>query len=114
LVSDADAVKSILETAIAGRAEIEYLSVHDPVRLFTIAGFEQCVLRFTTDIPYLSGWGQPLLLGPGSILKAHTDDECVSKQELSEAVTLYAELARRLLTTQAIEQREPIAEGVPR
>ena len=114
LVSDADAVKSILETAIAGRAEIEYLSVHDPVRLFTIAGFEQCVVRFTTDIPYLSGWGQPLLLGPGSILKAHTDDECVSKQELSKAVTLYAELARRLLTTQAIEQREPIAEGVPR
>jgi acetylornithine deacetylase len=114
LVSDADAVKSILETAIAGRAEVEYLSVHNPVRLFSVSDFEQCVVRFTTDIPYLSRWGQPLLLGPGSILQAHTDGEYVSKQELTEAVTLYVELARRLLATQALEQREPIAEGVPR
>jgi acetylornithine deacetylase len=114
LVSDAGVVKSILETAIAGRAEIEYLTVHDPVRLFTVAGFEQCVMRFTTDIPYLSRWGRPLLLGPGSILQAHTDGEYVSKQELSEAVRFYVELTRRLLATQALEQREPIAEGAPR
>ena len=114
LVSDADAVKFILETAIAGRTEIEYLSVHDPVRLFSVSDFEQCVVRFTTDIPYLSRWGQPLLLGPGSILQAHTDAEYVSKRELSEAVTLYVELARRLLAKQDMEQRKPIAEGVPR
>src|SRR6266404_1836315 len=96
LVSGAQAVKSILEKAIAGRAEVEYLSVHDPVHLFTVAGFEQCVVRFTTDIPYLSRWGKPLLLGPGSILKAHTDGEGVRKTELSEAVDLYARLARNL------------------
>jgi hypothetical protein len=30
-------------------------------------GFKQKVVRFTTDIPYLTNWGQPLLLGPGSI-----------------------------------------------
>src|ERR1700682_144060 len=71
LVSDAGAVKAIFGKAIAGRAGVGYLSVHDPVHLFTVAGFEQCVVRFTTDIPYLSCWGKPLLLGPGSILKAH-------------------------------------------
>lgn len=114
LVSDAEAVKSNLEKAIAGRAEVEYLSVHDPVHLFTVAGFEQCVVRFTTDIPYLSRWGKPLLLGPGSILQAHTDGESVSKRELSEAVTLYALVARRLLANQVVEQPEPIAEGAPR
>jgi acetylornithine deacetylase len=114
LVSDAAAVKSILETAIAGRTEIEYLSVHDPVRLFSVSDFEQCVVRFTTDIPYLSHWGQPLLLGPGSIRQAHSDGEYVSKQELSEAVNRYVELTRRLLATHALEQRQPIAEGVPR
>jgi acetylornithine deacetylase len=114
LVSDANAVKAILESVVAGRAEIEYLSVHDPVRLFTVAGFEHCVVRFTTDIPYLSRWGKPLLLGPGSILKAHTDGECVSKHELSEASTLYVDLVRRLLVTQSNEQTEQFAEGVPR
>jgi len=113
LVSDADAVKSILANVIGGRAELEFLSVHDPVRLFSVSGFEQCVVRFTTDIPYLSNWGQPLLVGPGSILQAHTDGEYVSKQELSEAVTLYVDLARRLLAKQAREQRESSAEGVP-
>jgi acetylornithine deacetylase len=114
LVGDANAVKAILESVVAGRAEIEYLSVHDPVHLFTVAGFEHCVVRFTTDIPYLSRWGKPLLLGPGSILKAHTDGESVSKHELSQASTLYVDLVRRLLVTQGNEQTEQVAEGVPR
>jgi acetylornithine deacetylase len=114
LVTNADSVKSFVENIVAGRAEVDYLSVHDPVHLFTVAGFEQCVVRFTTDIPYLSRWGKPLLLGPGSILKAHTDGECVSKQELSEAVTLYVSMTRTLLATQGIEQTEQVAEGAPR
>jgi acetylornithine deacetylase len=104
-------VKSILEEAIAGRVEVEYLSVHNPIHLFTINDFQKCVVRFTTDIPYLSHWGKPLLLGPGSIFQAHTDGEFISKRELSEAVTLYAELARSLLARTAVRQ---IAEGAPR
>jgi acetylornithine deacetylase len=97
LVSEAEPVKIILENAIAGRAEVEYSSEHEPVRLQTIAGFEQCVVRFTTDIPYLSQWGKPLLLGPGSILNAHTDHEFVEKRELTEAINLYVGMARALL-----------------
>ncbi len=111
LVTNADNVKSILENALANRAEIEYLSLHNPVHLLTVPGLEQCVVRFTTDIPYLSRWGKALLLGPGSILKAHTDSECVSKRELSDAVTLYAGLARSLLTGVSVEPAEQIAEG---
>jgi len=103
LVSAAGPVKTILENAIAGRAEVDLLSEHEPVHLQTIAGLEQCTVRFTTDIPYLSKWGTPLLLGPGSILNAHTDHEFVEKQELSEAVDLYVRLARVLLA------REPAA-----
>jgi acetylornithine deacetylase len=99
LVSDVDRVKDILEAAIDGRAEVEYLSEHAPVYLHTIDGFEQCVVRFTTDIPYLSNWGTPLLLGPGSIFNAHTDHEFVEKRELLAAVDLYAQLARTLRKT---------------
>jgi acetylornithine deacetylase len=97
LVSEVAPVKTLLEDAIDGRAEVEYWSEHEPVRMQSIAGFEQCVVRFTTDIPYLSGWGKPLLLGPGSILNAHTDHESVEKHELEEAVKLYVGLVRALL-----------------
>jgi acetylornithine deacetylase len=63
------------------------------VRLFSVPDFDETVVRFTTDIPYLSNWGQPLLLGPGSILDAHTDHERISKRELEAAVGLYMKLA---------------------
>ncbi|MEO6333832.1 MAG: hypothetical protein ABIO91_02525, partial [Pyrinomonadaceae bacterium] len=77
--------------------EIEVLSCSEPVRMLPVEGFKQKTVRFTTDIPYLTKWGQPLLLGPGSILVAHTKDEFVLKEDLEEAVSLYKDLARRLL-----------------
>jgi acetylornithine deacetylase len=97
LVTSADQVKKLLENAVAGRAEVEYLSENDPVHLLTIDSLEKCAVRFTTDIPYLSNWGRPLLIGPGSILNAHTDHEFVEKQELIEATDLYVRLVRALL-----------------
>jgi acetylornithine deacetylase len=97
LVTEVGPIKTILENAIGRRAEVEYASAHEPLRLLTIEGFEQCVVRFTTDIPYLKDWGKPLLLGPGSILNAHTDHEFVEKRELEEAVELYVRLAGELL-----------------
>ena len=110
LVSNAHPVKTILENAVAGRAEVEYLSEHNPVHLVTVDGFEQCVVRFTTDIPYLSRWGKPLLLGPGSILNAHTDHESVEKRELTEAANLYCRLTRALLAREAEPQLSEAAE----
>lgn len=97
LGTDTDQVKKVVSEAVAGRAHIEYSSAHNPVRLFEVPGLEQCIVRFTTDIPYLSNWGQPILLGPGSILDAHTEHERVSKRELEEAVELYVKLAEQLL-----------------
>jgi acetylornithine deacetylase len=55
------------------------------------------VAKFTTDIPSLTAWGEPSLLGPGSIHVAHTPDERVAKKELLEAVNLYVELATSLV-----------------
>lgn len=97
LVTGSDRIKQELDRIVRGRGQIEYLSVAEPVRMLGVDGFEQDVVRFTTDIPYLSSWGRPLLLGPGSILDAHTTHERVSRRELSEAVDLYARLARELL-----------------
>lgn len=93
---DIEHVKRVLEDIVATRGRLEYASAHNPVRLFSIPGFDECVVRFTTDVPYLSQWGKPLLLGPGSILDAHTEHEKISKRELDDAVGLYVRLARQL------------------
>ncbi|MCA1619708.1 MAG: M20/M25/M40 family metallo-hydrolase [Acidobacteria bacterium] len=98
LVTPSETVKKILEGAVAGRARVEYLSAAEPARMHSVEGFEREVVRFTTDIPYLSNWGRPLLVGPGSILDAHTDGERVQKQELEESVEIYARLAKSLLS----------------
>ena len=55
------------------------------------------IAAFTTDIPALTAWGQPLLIGPGSIHVAHTEGEYIEKRELLEAIDLYAKIACQLL-----------------
>ena len=97
LATSGQAARDLLERAVAGRASLEYKSVHDPVRLLALDDFEQTIVRFTTDIPYLTNWGTPLLIGPGSILDAHTEHERVAKSELLKAVDIYRELVQRLL-----------------
>jgi acetylornithine deacetylase len=67
------------------------------VRLGSLPGFETTVVKYTTDIPRLSAWGRPFLLGPGSIHVAHTPEERIGKRELVEAVELYKRMVRILL-----------------
>jgi len=100
LTTKSQPIEDALMSLIRGRAEVEVLSCSEPVRMLEVEGFKQKVVRFTTDIPYLTNWGQPLLLGPGSILVAHTKDEFVLKKDLEEAVGLYVNLVKHLLTTE--------------
>jgi len=93
---DIEHVKSLLEKAVGDRGRLEYASAHNPVRLFSVPDFEECVVRFTTDVPYLSNWGHALLLGPGSILDAHTEHEKIRKSELERAIELYVKLVTGL------------------
>ncbi|MFZ0816732.1 MAG: M20/M25/M40 family metallo-hydrolase [Candidatus Sulfotelmatobacter sp.] len=66
------------------------------LRLRTVAGLPTMIAAFTTDIPKLTNWGEPLLLGPGSIHVAHTDGEFIDKQQLAEAIDLYCAIAKQL------------------
>lgn len=77
--------------------EMEDVLDMPPVRFDAVPGFETAVFPFTTDVPLLAPWGRPHLLGPGSALVAHTDEEHVSIPELFEAVELYVRLVRYLL-----------------
>jgi acetylornithine deacetylase len=64
------------------------------VRLRTVPGFATGVFPFTTDVPLLDRWGEPLLFGPGSFLTAHTASEHVDLDELRRAVDAFARLVR--------------------
>lgn len=97
LTTDKDPIMEILEEKIDGRGELELMSYSLPVKMLDVEGFKSKVVRFTTDIPHLGKWGQPLLLGPGSILVAHTKDEFVLKKDLEDAVQLYVDLVKKLL-----------------
>jgi len=96
-------IEAALENLLRGRGEIEVLSCSEPVKMLSVDGFEQKTVRFTTDIPYLTNWGQPLLLGPGSILVAHTKDEFVLKKDLETAVGMYVNLVKKLLATNSTD-----------
>ncbi len=97
LTTGREPIETALENIVRGRGEIEVLSCSEPVKLTAVEGFSQKVVRFTTDIPHLPYWKNPLLLGPGSILVAHTKDEFVYKKDLETAVGLYADLVKKLL-----------------
>jgi acetylornithine deacetylase len=85
--------------AIAGnRATIEVITGADPQIMHVVDGFPATVVSFGSDVPYLGNLGKPLLIGPGSILDAHSAEEKISKKELLDGIELYERLVRKLLT----------------
>ena len=98
IVSPASDVQTCLAN-LPPSVSVDDVMVVPPVTLKTIDGFETEVFRFTTDIPFLDSWGEPLLIGPGSVHVAHTVDEHVKIPELTLAVDLYEKLAKTLLSS---------------
>jgi acetylornithine deacetylase len=96
LVGPSDQLRKDIEAAIAPDAHCEFALEIPFVELRTVPGIPNMTAKFTTDIPGLSNWGEPVLLGPGSIHVAHTPAEFISKQELHEAVDLYVKVAEYL------------------
>jgi acetylornithine deacetylase len=98
IVGDPEPLRIAVAEAVRGRAEVREVICIPAVRLAAIEGFETSVVSFATDIPAFNGsWGEPCLIGPGSIHVAHTDQERVAKRELTEAVGVYERLVTRLL-----------------
>ncbi|MGC4082638.1 MAG: M20/M25/M40 family metallo-hydrolase [Vicinamibacterales bacterium] len=95
-VTDAARIMEIL-AQFQSRVAIDALFEVPPVRLATVDGFDSAVFPYTTDIPFLNAWGQPLLFGPGLIDVAHTSDEFIDIGEQRDAVDDYVVLARELL-----------------
>jgi acetylornithine deacetylase len=97
LVGPGDQLKQEIVTTVGELAKVEFVLEIPCLRLRALDGLPSMVASFTTDIPALSNWGEPLLVGPGSIHVAHTEGEYVEKKQLLEAVELYCTIAKRLL-----------------
>jgi acetylornithine deacetylase len=98
-VGDHAPLRDMLHRALDGRVEVQEILELPAVRMHTVPGFETAVFSYFSDVPFLSNWGTPLLLGPGTIHVAHTDREHVLIADLERAVDLYASLATRLLAS---------------
>jgi acetylornithine deacetylase len=97
LVGDVDPIKKMVTDWAKGHADVEFGS-HIPAQRFsTVPGFETGPVAYTSDIPLLSNWGEPVLFGPGSIHVAHTPDEYIDVDELRKSVDTYERLAKTLL-----------------
>lgn len=100
LVCDPASTREAVLRACAGKAEAKEILCIPAVLLKAVDGLETTVVSYTTDIPAFGGqWGEPLLLGPGTIHVAHTSEERIPKKQLLEAVDLYANVVRRLLVS---------------
>lgn len=97
LVGPADEIKQNILRIVGDRADVTFSLELPFVRMRKVGELPTMVAKFTTDIPSLTEWGEPFLLGPGSIHVAHTPDEKIAKKELLQAVDLYYELAASLV-----------------
>ncbi len=97
LVGPSEELKEQIQEAVQGLAKAVVTLEIPFLRLRTLNGLPTMTAAFTTDIPALNNWGEPLLIGPGSIHVAHTEGEYIEKKQLSEAVDLYCEIAKRLV-----------------
>jgi acetylornithine deacetylase len=96
LIGPTEQLRREVEQAVAGLARVEFILEIPFLRLRTLDGLPTMVAAFTTDIPALTNWGEPLLIGPGSIHVAHTEGEYIEKKQLLDAVDVYCSIAKKL------------------
>jgi len=101
LVGPTEELRHQLRAAVDGLAQAYFVLEIPFMELGTVSGIETMIAAFTTDIPALTNWGKPVLIGPGAIHVAHTDGEYIEKKQLLDAVDLYARIARELLARTA-------------
>jgi len=98
LVGPSEEIRQNILKVVGDRADVAFSLDLPFVRMRKVGDLPTMVAKFTTDIPSLTEWGEPFLLGPGSIHVAHTPDEKIAKKELLEAVDLYYNLASSLVS----------------
>ncbi len=97
LVGKSDELRQQILATAGQRVQVTFPLELPFLRFRTVDGLPTMIAAFTTDIPKLTNWGEPLLIGPGSIHVAHTDGEYIEKKQLAEAIDLYSKIAQQLM-----------------
>ena len=100
LVGSSEQLRENIRATVGDLASVDFTLEIPFTRLRSFEDLPTMVAAFTTDIPALSNWGEPLLVGPGSIHVAHTEGEYVEKKQLHDAVDLYCVIAKRMAGSQ--------------
>jgi acetylornithine deacetylase/succinyl-diaminopimelate desuccinylase-like protein len=103
-----DDVLAALAPISEGRVRLEVPYRSEPIAFRLPRGLTGDIVAFACDLPLLPAWGEPILVGPGSIADAHGALEKVALDEVEAAVPLYVDLAHGLLA-RAEEYLEPRA-----
>ena len=103
VVTPVEEARRLLDSLLAGDRHLTYqvIAQNDPVFCETLPGFDCAPVAFGTDVPSLTAFGRPLLIGPGSITVAHSDHEKIEKAELLRAVEIYCAIGTELLRRSA-------------
>jgi acetylornithine deacetylase len=96
LIGPSDELRRQIVATAGNQVKVEFPLELPFLRLRTVEGLPTMIAAYTTDIPFLTHWGEPLLIGPGSIHVAHTEGEYIDKQQLAAAIDLYCSIAKRL------------------
>jgi len=96
LVGSSDQLRREILATAGDQVEVAFPLELPFLRMRKLDGVPTMIAAFTTDIPKLTNWGEPLLIGPGSIHLAHTDGEYIEKHQLHDAIELYCRIARQL------------------
>ena len=96
-VGSTEELRERITSAVGALARIEYCYEVPFLRMKPVSSLPTMIASFFTDIPSLTNWGQPVLIGPGDIQVAHTAHEYIEISELLAAVDIYREIAKKLL-----------------
>jgi len=95
LIGPTDELRKQILAAAGDQVEVTFPLELPFLRFRTVDGLPTMIAKFTTDIPRLTNWGEPLLIGPGSIHVAHTEGEYIEKKQLHESIDLYCRIAKQ-------------------
>lgn len=97
VAENTEEIVKIVNGIAADTEHLEVTDLHsvDPQLLdYKVEGFDSIVLKYATDVPYLTGDFKRFLYGSGSIQVAHSDHEYVAVEELDESVDGYKKLIK--------------------
>lgn len=98
-------VCSYMDSCRSERVHITAFGGDTPSEYMTLPGFETTTVAFGNDAPHINSFRKKMLIGPGSILVAHTDHESILMSDIARAVDNYVSIYKILVNERYDDNR---------